>query len=344
MRVVIDPATSGNVRMVVRDAAGATTTVPTRGQALKPLTKGAAANRLVPQTAWVNVADLRGIDVTRVTGVGLAVSGSGGAWILDVSHRTGEAAPAARILPLTTIPAVQERVPAGPSTVNVRVKFDRPALPGSRLAIELLLSDILKPVAPAAPVAVPTGARYVDIPVRITMPAVVGPDQQFSGGVLVYPLHGVTTQGMNGTSLSVIPKGVKIRTIDVVDPMAEANPGGEFDWRFTSSDGANVTVVLEMVDADMDYADLDAAFRAARGLPPRGPIASGEGLDLYTEEVSPGVFQAVLPLSKEAYRGSWITYRIQSASGALVPTDAPLLMGTIGLDESISRGLALLRR
>lgn len=343
MRVVIDPATSGSVRMMVRDASGATATVATQGQALMPLTRGAEANRLVPQTAWVNVADLRGIDITRVTAVGLATSGSGGAWILDVSHRTRQAAPRAQLLPLSSVVPAQERVPAGTSTVAVRVEFDRPALPGARLAIKVFLDEVIKPVGPSGVIDVPAGATYVEIPIQVTMPDVVGPDEQYSGGLLAYPMHGLTA-GSNASYVSVIPEGVTIRTIDVIDPIVEANPGGRFAWDFSSSDGASVTVALEMVGADMDYADLDAAFREDRGLPAQGPIASGESLELYTDEVSPGVFRAVLPLSKSASRGAWITYRIQSVSGALVPEDAPFLTGTVGIGESIARGLDLIRR
>ena len=343
MRVVIDPQTRGTVRMLVRDADGASTTVALRGQSVVPLTRGAAANRLVSQTAWIETSDLRGIDLTRITGIGLATTGSGGAWILDISHRTAKAAPSATILPISQIDWGQARVPGGTSVVNVRVRFDRPAPAGTRLAVSVELDTDLDLKAPNGVVRVPRGVRYFDIPLRVTIPRVVAPNQQFTSRIIAYPIHGITTGSSEGF-VSIVPKGVEIRTIDVVDPMVEAEPGEAFTWDFTSSDGQDVVITLDVAEAFMDYSDLDAQFREDRGLPDSGPIASGDGLTLYTEFVGAGLFRATLPLSPDAQRGTWITYAIQSVSGALVPKNAPLLTGTVGKDAAIGRGRVLLSR
>lgn len=66
-----------------------------------------------------------------------------------------------------------------------------------------------------------------------------------------------------------------------------------FDRSAMTADTAERTpcpAFVELVEADKDYSDLGAAFREQRDLPAKGPIASAEGLDLYTEVVSPGVF------------------------------------------------------
>lgn len=343
MRVVVDPKTRGTFRMVVRDTNGAVAVAPLRGAPLLTLTRGEAANRLVPQQAWVDVADLRGIDVTRVVGAGLMVTGSGGAWILDVSHRTSRPAPAAGLLPLSSIKPLTIRVPAGTSVVTVPLTLDRPAITPTRFMVAAEF-----PAGANARIAdnvfvIPAGVTKAEIPITVTIPAVVGPDEQYSGALIAYPLSGATTNDPIG-SVSIVPEGVTIRTIEVVEPVVEADPGEALAWEFTSSDGAAVGVQLTMVEAFMDYSDLDPEFRESYGLPDSGPIAAGDGLDLWTEEVAPGVMRASLPLAKRASRGASITYRIESVSGALLPSDAPLLTGTVGTGAGIVRRMPALAR
>lgn len=338
VRVVLDPHTRATFRMIVRDSRGHAATVPLRGLPLTPVSHGSSAARLVPQVAWIDPADARGIDLSSISAVGLAVTGSGGAWLLDVSHRTHRPAPAADVLPLSTVVSSEHRVPAGKTTINVRVVLDRPAPEGARLAVMVQSDEGLRPALRQPYVTVPAGAQHVDIPLVVSMPAVVGPGDQFSGSIDIYPLHGVTAAGGRGY-VSVIPDGVEIRTVAIVEPSVTADPGESLAWDFTSSDSGPVVVSLEVADASMDYADIDPEYRESRGLPSSGPIVLGSELDLMTEEVAPGLFRAVLPLARTATRGAWISYRIGQVSGALAPPDAPALTGTVGQEASIGRGL-----
>ena len=345
IRVVVDPKTQGTFRMMVRDANGAVAIAPLRGATLQPLTHGKAANRLVPQQAWIDVADLRGIDLTRVAAVGLVVTGSGGAWILDVSHRTARPAPTADVLPLSTIAPRTIRVPAGTSVVSVPLTLDRPAKVPTRFAVEFYFPEEAKAQVSVNTVVIPAGITSIDIPFTVTIPSVIGPDEQYTGAVAAYPLFGAAPRDPVGL-ISIVPEGVTIRTIEVVEPIVEADPGDSLAWEFESSDGSSVTVGLVMVDAYMDYADLDPEFRELQGLPDSGPIVSGDGLELWTDidEVRPGVVRVRLPLAKGASRGAWITYRIETVGGALVPKDAPLLRGTVGVGAGIVRRMPVLSR
>jgi hypothetical protein len=79
----------------------------------------------------------------------------------------------------------------------------------------------------------------------------------------------------------------------------------------------------------MDFGDPDPTFLAGRGPPASGPISSGTRLQICTTPIAPGVFRATLPLAPDATPGASITYRIGSVTGALLPTDAPSLTGTV---------------
>ena len=345
MRVVVDPKTQGTFRMMVRDADGAVAIAPLRGATLQPLTYGKAANRLVPQQAWIDVSDLRGIDLTRVAAAGLVVTGSGGAWILDVSHRTARPAPTADVLPLSTVAPRTIRVPAGTSVVTVPLTLDRPSKVPTRFAVEFYFPEEANAQISGNTIVIPPGRTSIDIPITVTIPSVISPDEQYTGAVGVYPLSGAAPMDNVGL-VSIVPEGVTIRTIEIVEPIVEADPGDALAWDFTSSDGSLVTVGLVMVDAYMDYADLDPDFRELQGLPDSGPITSGDGMELWTdvEEVAPGVVRARLPLAKGASRGAWISYRIETVGRALVPKDAPLLRGTVGVGAGIVRRMPVLSR
>ena len=333
-RVVIDPRTRGSVHMVVRDASGASATVPLRGLPLQSITRGVSAARLVPQQAWIDPADARGIDLAHVTGVGLAVTGSGGAWLLDVSRRTLTPSPAAPVLPLASVEANEFRVPPGVSTVRVRLQLDRPAPNGARFAVGVEFPERTKAALVSDFVDVAPGAVSAEIPITVTLPSVVGPEDQFGGYVAIYPLRGASTDVM-GTPISVVPDGAETRMLAVDAPVVEADPGRALSWIFRSSDGEYVGVDLTFVDASMDYGDLTRRFRRERGLPASGPIVDGNALDLWTEEIAPGVFRATLPLSTSATRGSWISYRVSSVSGAELPESDLILTGTVGIGAGL---------
>lgn len=197
-RVVVDPETTGTLTMVIRDATGASATLPVRGQPLVPLTSGAAANRLVPQQAWINLADVSGVDLSQVTAVGLAVTGSGTAWILDISHRTAEAAPAAQILPLSSVESKTATIPSGTSTVNVTIRLDRPATRPARFAVGVTLPVDLAATIATSIVTVPVGAQSAHFSITVTAPGGGTPDQAFTGTVVAYPLSGAMASGNYG--------------------------------------------------------------------------------------------------------------------------------------------------
>lgn len=335
-RVVVDPATRGTFAMALRDASGATAVVPLRGLPLQPLSRGRLPARLVPQQAWIDPRDAVGIDLARVTDVGLSVTGSGFAWILDISERSGEPAPAGTPLPLVTMPLVQDfRVEPGTSLVGVRVDLDGPAPRGAELVVEVSIDPGLRPSAPTR-VTVEPGASSAVIPLRVTMPRVTGPDDQYGGAVYVYPVSGANG-GTNVGYVQVVPEGTDVRRVKVIDPVVNARPARPLKWEFKSSDRGQVDIELTLADASMDYADLKPRFRSMMGLPARGPISSGEGLDVRSEQVAPGRFRVKVPLARNATPGAWISFRIDSISGAVLAGGDQMLTGTVGGRASSTR-------
>lgn len=335
-RVVVDPATRGTFAMALRDTSGATAVVPLRGLPLQPLSRGSLPARLVPQQAWIDPHDAVGIDLARVADVGLSVTGSGFAWILDISERSGEPAPAGTPLPLVTMPLVQDfRVEPGTSLVDVRVDLDGPAPRGAEIVVEVSIDPDLRPSAPTR-VTVAPGASSAVIPLRVTMPRVTGPDDQYGGAVYVYPVSGANG-GINVGYLQVVPEGAEVRRVTLVDPVVNARPAGRLAWEFRSSDSGPVSVQVTLTDTSMDYADLKPRFRALMGLPARGPMANGEGLDLRSEQVAPGRFRVKLPLARNATPGAWISLRIDSVSGAVIDGGDQVLTGTVGSRASSTR-------
>lgn len=326
-RVVVDPSTRGSFAMTLRDTSGATATVPLRGLPLQPLSRGAAPARLLPQQAWIDPRDAR-IDLTRVSDVGLAVTGRGYAWILDVSHRTDVPAPQASILPIVAMPALQDfRVRPGTSTVSIAVQLDGPASRGADLVVDVSLESDLRPSAPSR-VTIEPGQQSTVIPLQVTMPRVTGPEVQFGGAVYVYPVTGASG-GANVSFVQVVPEGTRLRRVKVIDPVVRANPRRAFVWDFTSSDRGPVTIQVSLAEASMDYADLKPRFRSYLGLPDAGPIVPGQELTLVSEEVAPGRFRIKLPLARSATRGSWISFRIDSVAGAVLAGEQQLLTGKV---------------
>lgn len=314
--------------MALRDASGATAVVPLRGLPLRPLSRGALPARLVPQQAWIDPRDATGIDLARVTHVGLSVTGAGFAWILDVSQRSGDPAPAAAPLPLVTVPPIQNfRVGPGVSQVDITVELDGPAARGAELVVDVSIDSGLRPVAPAR-VSVEPGESSAVIPLRVTMPRVTGPQDQYGGAVYVYPVSGASG-GSNVGYLQVVPEGTEVRRVKVVKPVVRARPARALSWDFKASGPGPVSIDLGLADAAMDYADLRPSFRSAMGLPARGPIAAGEELALTSWKIAPGVFRVRLPLATKATPGAWISFRIDSVSGAVLAGEARLLTGTV---------------
>ena len=330
-RVVVDPASRATFRMTLVDDRGRRAVVPLSGRGLSTLSRGAEAARLVPQQAWIDLSTVSGIDLRRITALGIDVTGRGSAWILDVSHRTGRPAPSAPLLPTADIPTdTIFRVPVGTSTVVLPVRLSRPAPAGAILLAQTQSSFETPPVIRR--IEVPTGAVTVDVPIEVTIPEVIAPDDQFGSLISIYALSGLTVGQWAGIT-GFVPEGVRIREVTLGQADVVAPPGGAFDWDFGSSDGGRVQILAQVVAAGMDYADLDPDYRESYGLPSSGPIVPDAEWTLFTDEVEPGVFRLSIPLAKDADPGAWISLGITSVSGGVFPESLPLLDGTVSGPE-----------
>lgn len=326
-RIVVDPDSRATYSLTLVDERGRRAAVPLAGLGLARLSRGSDAARLVPQQAWVDVSAIRGIDLRRVSAVGLEVTGSGRAWIVDVSHRTARPAPTAQALPTAAIsPGQTFRVPVGDSTVSIPVRLSRPAPVGAVLLVQNAASLEQEPIVRR--ITVPVGATSIEVPVPVSIPEVVGPDEQFGSMMSLYAVSGVTVGQWAGV-INFVPEGVRIREITLAQPDVTARPGEAFAWDFGSTDGGNVGIFARVVAAGMDYSDLDAEYRANFALPDSGPIVPTEDWTLPGEEVAPGVYRIALPLAVDADPGAWISLGVFSASGATVPPSLPLLDGTV---------------
>jgi len=327
LRVVVDPTSRATWRMTLVDDAGRRAVVPLSGLGLSTLSRGADAARLVPQQAWIGLGSVSGVDLRRITAIGLDVAGTGRAWILDASHRTGSPAPAAAPLPTATMPTDSvSRVPVGTTTVLVPVSLSRPAPAGAVLLAQSQAGFEAMPVITR--IEVPVGATSVDVPIEVTIPPVISPSQQFASLLSLYPVSGLTVGQWAGVT-AFVPEGVRLREITWVEADVMAAPGESFAWDFTTTDGGDAQVIAQVVAAGMDYADLDAQFRAQLDLPDSGPIVPDERWEIYSQEAESGVYRLTLPLSPGADPGAWISLGITQVSGAIFPESLPLLDGTV---------------
>jgi len=328
-RVVLDPTSTGTVGIAVRDMDGRMATLPTQGLPVEPLTEGDAELRLWAQTAWVDPGNFRGVDLTRIASVGLATQGQGKAWLVDVSQRALRAPGPAPLLPVAEVVDAAATVDAGQSlTVPVQVSLDRPA--DERVRLRYSVTSGFDPsILPAhdGSVSVAPGTRRTTIRVPVTMPAVVGPGAAASVQVAIYAMDGATV-GMFRGSLTVLPRGVRIRTLTLQSATATAAPGSSLTWEFVADEPGLVRIRAQVTGAMMDLSDIDAAFLEARGLPTSGPLTSETGLVVSSRQVAADRYVMSLPLSPTARPGAVIDLAVTSVSGAAIK-DLPPLTGRV---------------
>lgn len=328
-RIVLDPSSTGTVGFAVRDAEGRVATLPTRGLTVVPLTEGEDELRLWAQTAWVDPRSFRGVDLTRIVAVGMSTSGAGRAWLVDVSRRVARAPGPARILPVAEVVESVSTVAAGQSVlVPVQVRLDRPAGERARLRYSVTAgfdASILPAVNGSVSVA--PGTRRTTIRVPVTMPAVVGPGAAASVQVSIYAMDAATVGMFRGT-LTVLPQGVRIRTITLESANATAPAGAALEWDFVADEPGLVRVRAQVTGAMMDLSDIDPEFLAAQGLPTSGPITAETRLFLISAQVEPSRYRLSLPLSSTARSGATIDFAVTAVSGAATK-DLPPLTGQV---------------
>lgn len=326
-RVVLDPSSPGTVGLAVRDAAGRTATLPTRGLPVRPVSNGQHELRLWAQTAWVDPRRFRGVDLTRITSVGIATAGKGRAWLLEVARRAPSPPGPAPVLPVAEVVNADATVEAGRSvTVPVQVRLDQPAgagLSGRRARLRFSVEPGLDPsILPAynGTLQVAAGARRATIRVPVNMPLVVGSGDAVSVQVAIYAMNGATV-GMFRGSLTVLPSGVRIRTLTLESAEAIAAPGASLEWDFVADEPGAVRVGAEVTGGTLDFDDLDPAFLESNDLPKSGPLT---GVNLLSEQVGPNRYRISLPLSVNARDGATLELAVTAVSGAKSPELPPL--------------------
>lgn len=318
-RVVLDPASSGTVRLAVQDAQGNVATRRTAGLPVRPLTDGTTELRLWPQAIWVDPGRFREVDLTRIVAVGISTQGRGRGWLLDVSRRTASPAPAASVLPAASVDGASVTVAAGsarrvPVTVSLARASDRPA----RLMIQVGTS--LDPsVIPGLTrrVTVPAGSRKVTVQVPVIMPAGADASAAASVPVAIYPTFGATLARQRDV-VTVAPASVRVPKVSLPRPNVQAKPGASLTWDFVSDIPGQVTVAMRVQSSGMDYSDLDPSFLRENSLPEQGPIPSNVNLTLVTTPVGPDRYRATLPLSASARSGAGLSFFLESIQGGVV--------------------------
>jgi len=319
------------VRLAVRDAAGRTATLSTRGLPIRPVTKGQHELRLWAQTASVDPRRFRGVDLTRITAVGIATAGTGKAWLLEVSQRAPRPPGPAPLLPVAEVVDAVATVDAGQSvTVPVQVRLDQPAgggLLGRNARLRFSVKPGLDPsILPAynGTLLVAAGARRATIRVPVKMPLVVGSADAASVQVAIYAMNGATV-GMFRGSLTVLPTGVRIRALTLESAAAIAAPGASLEWDFVADEPGLVRVGAEVTGGTLDFEDLDPAFLESHDLPKSGPLT---GLQLLSEQVASDRYRISLPLSVNARTGATLELAVTAVSGAK-SAELPPLTGQV---------------
>jgi hypothetical protein len=221
-------------------------------------------------------------------------------------------------------------VAAGRSiSVPVQVRLDRPAGERARLRYSVT-GGFDASILPAAngSVSVAPGTRRTTIRVPVAMPAVVGPGAAASVQVSIYAMDGATVGMFRGT-LTVLPQGVRIRTITLESANATASPGSALEWDFVADEPGLVRIRAQVTGAMMDLSDIDPDFLSIRGLPTSGPLTAETGLVITSQEVAPGRYRLSLPLSTTARAGATVDLAVTAVSGAATK-DLPPLTGRVG--------------
>jgi hypothetical protein len=295
------------------------------------VSKGQHELRLWAQSASVDPRRFRGVDLTRITAVGIATAGRGKAWLIEVSRRAPRPLGPAPLLPVAEVVDAVETVDAGQSvTVPVQVRLDQPAgggLLGRNARLRFSVTAGLDPsILPAynGTLLVAAGARRATIRVPVKMPVVVGSADASSVQVAIYAMNGATVGTFRG-SLTVLPAGVRIRTITLESASAIAAPGASLEWDFVADEPGLVSVSAEVTGGTLDLEDLDPEFLEFNDLPKSGPLT---GLQLLSEQVAPNRYRISLPLSVNARDEATLELAVTAVSGAK-SAELPPLAGQV---------------
>lgn len=333
-RVVVGPSTRGKIKLAVRDASGRTRTIRTRGRALRPITRGSLANRLWPQSVWISNNDLRrkGMNLRRITHVGLSTKGKGNAWIVDLSSRRATKRSNTTMLPSASVREQSFVVTAGErGLVKAQISLDGPAPRGAKIKVQVAGNDgIVEQIDRTFKVS--PGSRFLTVPISVDMPLNAGPDDVTNAQISIYTLSRVNV-GNATAMLHIKPRGAVIRQAAVVKPQVSASPGGKLKWDFTvSQDEGSGTIAIQAksLSGNLTWSDLDQTWLADHldpGVPlPTGSI--GDGLPLSATRVSSGKWQILLPLSTKARAGDSLKLQIVRVEGAYYPNRGNL-RGTV---------------
>ena len=314
-RVVLDPTSTGSVRLAIRDSKGRVAVARAVGSQVSPITGTASDLRLWPQQIWAPRKAFRGVDLSRIEAVGLATSGQGRAWLVDVSSRGVDRAPRASVLPTANLPDLQQSIVPGQTTsVPYTVRLDRPALNGARIRVWLDQSGSIPEVNETA--VVPPGGKAATIRIPVTTPGDFASDTSYPW---IYTESGATVGRWNA-QFTVVSSGLTPTSTPRIvnrDPTAVAEPGGRLVWRFKSRNAVDpIRVEVRSVSASLDYADLDPAFRMRYGLPDSGRIDPSAPLTLVSHAAGGGDYEISLPLSAAATEGTSIDFALTGIDGA----------------------------
>lgn len=314
-RVILDPSSTGTVRLALRDARGKVAVARSFGNPVEPVTSSASDIRLWPQQIWAPRTAFKGIDLSRVESVGLATAGSGRAWFVDASSRGARPAPKATALPTASISDFTQTVTPGQTTVvPYEVRLDRAAPNGARIRVWMDGSSAISAVDETA--IVPPGGKSATVEVEVNAPGDFAAD---TVAPWIYTTRGATV-GRWTASFTVNSYGLSPTSIPRLvarDPVAVAEPGESLVWSLSPRNAtASISAEVRAVSSSLDFSDLDPEFRARRGLPDSGRIGADDPLVLESRRAGSGGYRITLPLSDEARVGTSIDLALVSISGA----------------------------
>ena len=314
-RVILDPSSTGSVRLALRDSRGRIAVARSFGNPVEPVTGTASDLRLWPQQIWAPRTAFRGIDLERVTAVGLASEGSGRAWLIDVSSRGISPAPKAAVLPTANLPDLQTSVQPGQTTsVPYRITLDKPAPRGARIRFWIDGSLAVPPVDETAIVS--PGERNATVQIEVNAPGDFVADSLYPW---IYTTKGATVGKWNAAftiASSTLGSGSIPRLVNR-EPLTSAEPGESLVWNLSARNASGpITAQVRAVDSSLDFSDLDPTFRVRYGLPDSGSIGADQPLVLESRRTASGEYRFTLPLSDSASEGASIELAFTGISGA----------------------------
>ncbi|MFM8527710.1 MAG: hypothetical protein ACKOBH_06355, partial [bacterium] len=315
-RVILDPSSTGAVRLALRDSRGRVAIARSFGNPVEPVTGTGSDLRLWPQQIWAPRSAFRGVDLGKITAVGLATEGTGRAWLIDASSRGARPAPRAAVLPTANLRDAQESVPPGQTTlVPYRVTLDRPAPRGARIRVWMDGSAAIPAVNETA--IVPPGGRSATVQVEVNASGDFVADSLYPW---IYTTRGATVGKWNAAftvAASTMGAGSVPRLVNR-SPVASTEPGGRFVWRLSPRNASGpISAEVRAISSSLDFSDLDPAFRRIHGLPESGPIGADQPLVLESRRTPSGEYRITLPLAANAREGASIDLAFTGIDGAV---------------------------